>query len=88
MGLLRVYSRYHPRSHIYRYIRTKIECLHVAHKYKKYEDADAVKCRAMKTNEEKLLQRGGCYSRRHRGIFRLLPTKARQIALLSCQNVS
>lgn len=46
----------HIRAHsyIYSYIRSKIGCLHVASKYEKYEHADAVKCRAMKTNEEKL----------------------------------
>jgi len=47
-------SHIFAHSYIYRYIRFKIGCLHVACKYEKYEHADAVKCRAMKTNEEKL----------------------------------
>lgn len=45
-----------PRSYIYRYIRTKIEYVYmspVSTRNMSIQHADAVKCRAMKTNEEK-----------------------------------
>lgn len=44
------------RSYIYRYIRTKIEYVYmspVSTRNMSIQHADAVKCRAMKTNEEK-----------------------------------
>lgn len=45
-----------PHSYIYRYIRTKIECVYmsaISTRNMSIQHANAVKCRAMKTNEEK-----------------------------------